>query len=233
MADLQVLNADLSQRVVIETDAMEWAPSPSPTVWRKRLYLDGTAEAGVVTSIVRYDAGSAFPEHGHPEGEEIFVLDGIFSDETGDYPAGTHILNPEGFRHAPFSREGCTLFVKLRQYAGADRPRQQRNTNALEWRDRRNGEVAEMPLYAQEGYDGRTSLIRFAPGGGVPHHPHLFGEEVLVLEGEMQDEFGTYGTGTWIRSPVGSEHRPWSEGGCVFFLKTGGNPIDQGVMSPK
>jgi anti-sigma factor ChrR (cupin superfamily) len=90
-----------------------------------------------------------------------------------------------------------------------------------------------MPLYAQEGYDGRTSLIRFAPGGGVPHHPHLFGEEVLVLEGEMQDEFGTYGTGTWIRSPVGSEHRPWSEGGCVFFLKTGGNPIDQGVMSPK
>ncbi len=219
-----MLNADMSRRVVVDTNAMDWQPSPSPTVWRKRLHLDGPAEAGRVTSIVRYDPGSAFPAHDHPDGEEIFVLDGVFSDETGDYPAGTHLLNPEGFHHAPFSRDGCTLFVKLRQYAGADRPQQRRNTEFLEWQPRRGGQVAELALYAQDGYDGRTSLIRIAPGAGVPHHGHPFGEEVLILEGELEDEFGRYGPGVWIRSPVGSEHTPRTGTGCVFFLKTGSVP---------
>ena len=49
------------------------------------------------------------------------MLDGVFSDEHGDWPAGSYLLNPEGFRHAPFSREGCLLFVKLRQFPGLDR----------------------------------------------------------------------------------------------------------------
>ena len=221
MSEVVGLNADMGVRVVVDTAAMGWEPSPSPTVWRKRLHADGPAEAARVTSIVRFDPGGAFPAHDHPDGEEILVLDGVFSDELGDYPAGTHILNPEGFRHAPFSRQGCTLFVKLRQYAGAGRPRQQRHTRALAWEERRGGQTAEMPLYSQDGYEGRTSLIRFAPGAGAPRHGHPFGEEVLILEGTMEDELGTYGPGTWIRSPVGSMHKPFSRDGCVFFLKTG------------
>ena len=131
------LNADMSRRVVVDTASMDWQPSPSPTVWRKRLHLDGPAETGRVTSIVRYDAGSRFPEHAHPDGEEIFVLDGVFSDEHGDYPAGAYLLNPDGTTHAPFSRLGCTLFVKLRQYAGADRPQLRVDTTAGEWLGRR------------------------------------------------------------------------------------------------
>jgi anti-sigma factor ChrR (cupin superfamily) len=43
------------------------------------------------------------------------VLEGTFSDEQGDYPAGSYVRNPVGSRHAPFSREGCTIFVKLHQ----------------------------------------------------------------------------------------------------------------------
>jgi anti-sigma factor ChrR (cupin superfamily) len=221
MTDGNSLNADMIQRVVIDTGAMVWQLSPSPTLWRKRLHLDGPSGAGRVTSIVRYDPGSAFPAHDHPDGEEIFVLDGVFSDQTGDYPAGAHILNPEGFRHAPFSHEGCTLFVKLRQYAGADRPHQRRDTGKLEWQKRRGGMIAEMPLYEQDGYDGRTSLIQFEPGARGPKHSHPFGEEVLILEGSLEDEFGTYGVSTWIRNPVGSPHAPFSDGGCIFFLKTG------------
>ena len=222
MTDDIELNPDMSRRVVIDTRAMNWQESPSPTVWRKRLHLDGPEESGRVTSIVRYDAGSSFPPHDHPEGEEIFVLDGVYSDETGDYPAGTYILNPDGFRHAPFSREGCTIFVKLRQYAGIDRPQVRCDTRTLEWQPRRKGGIAEMPLYQQDGYDGRTSLIRFDPGTQGPRHGHPYGEEVLILEGSIEDEFGVYTTGTWIRNPVGSTHAPHSKDGCVFFLKTGG-----------
>src|SRR3546814_2278419 len=69
----------------MDTAAMDWQASPSPTVWRKRLDLvDG--EFSRVTSIVRYDPSSSFRAHGHPQGEEILVLDGVFSDEHGDYP---------------------------------------------------------------------------------------------------------------------------------------------------
>ena len=89
------LNADFSRPAVMDSAAMDWQASPSPTVWRKRLDLvDG--EFSRVTSVVRYDPKSAFHAHGHPQGEEILVLEGVFSDEHGDYPAGTFLLNPSG-----------------------------------------------------------------------------------------------------------------------------------------
>ncbi len=115
------LNADLSRRVVLTTASMDWQESPSPNVLRKRLDLIGPPEAGRVTSVVQYRPDSKFPSHPHPDGEEILVLDGVFADEHGRYPAGTYLLNPEGFSHAPFSEEGCVLFVKLRQYPGTER----------------------------------------------------------------------------------------------------------------
>ncbi|TMP76706.1 cupin, partial [Pseudoalteromonas ruthenica] len=64
------------------------------------------AEFGHATSIVRYAPGAVFSEHSHPLGEEILVLDGIFSDEQGDYPAGSYIRNPPGSKHTPFSDTG-------------------------------------------------------------------------------------------------------------------------------
>ena len=128
------LNGDLSQRLVVDTAAMEWTPSPGGHVLRKRLHRVGPPESGQVTSVVQYQPGASFPEHNHPEGEEILVLDGVFSDEHGDWPAGTYLLNPEGFSHAPLSREGCLLFVKLRQYPGTDREHVAIQTNSQSWR---------------------------------------------------------------------------------------------------
>lgn len=123
------VNAELAQRVVIDTLRMTWEPSPSGTVWCKPLYRRG-GEFGPVTSLVRYAPGGAFPEHENPEGEEILVLGGVFSEEHGDYPAGTFLMNPHCSRHSPRSESGCTLFVRLRQYPGDDRPRLVEDTNA-------------------------------------------------------------------------------------------------------
>jgi anti-sigma factor ChrR (cupin superfamily) len=113
------LRGNLSVRASADINELEWSPSPSGTVWRKRIHRVGPAEAGQVTPVVRYQSNSEFPSHDHREGEEILVLEAVFSDEHGDWLAGTYLLNPEGFHHRPFSREGCTLFVKLRQYPGA------------------------------------------------------------------------------------------------------------------
>ena len=106
------VNADLARRVVVDTHRMTWESSPSGTVWHKPLYRSG-GEYGPVTGLVRYAPGGAFPEHAHPEGEEILVLDGVFSDEHGLYPEGTWIRSPHGSQHTPFSEKGCLIYVRV------------------------------------------------------------------------------------------------------------------------
>src|SRR5499427_3880994 len=155
------INGDLSQRVVVRSHEMPWSPSPSGKVWRKRLHRVGPAESGQVTSVVRYDAHSTFHAHDHPGGEEILVLDGVFSDEHGDWPAGTYLLNPEGFRHAPFSEPGCLLFVKLRQFPGRERRHVVVDTHGLDWQPSSIPGVAQKALYQQAGFQDTMRLERW------------------------------------------------------------------------
>jgi len=204
---------------------MTWQPSPSGGVWRKRLDLIGSAEAGRVTSVVRYEPGSAFPAHSHPDGEEILVLEGMFSDESGDYAAGSYLLNPDGSSHAPFANQGCTIFVKLRQYAGTDRKQVAIDTNALSWVPEASGVEFKL-LYAQSGYADQMRLERWQPGTMLGLHSHPFGEEILVLQGELADEYGEYTVGTWIRNPPYSSHSPFSRQGCLLYVKTDHLKID-------
>src|SRR5215470_15745597 len=146
------INGDLSVRVAIDTAAMDWSPSPSGSVWRKRVHLVGPSESGQVTSVVRYEPRSTFHVHDHPDGEEILVLDGVFSDEHGNWPAGTYLLNPEGFRHAPFSRGGCVLFVKLRQFPGRSREHLAITIDSVPWQPGARPGTDVRFLYSQAGF---------------------------------------------------------------------------------
>ncbi len=100
------MNMDRTIRVAIGTATMPWEDSPSAGVQRKKLEREA-AESGQVTSVVRYAPGSSFSAHRHPLGEEILVLDGVFSDEHGDYPAGTRISSPSGWRCAENEEPGA------------------------------------------------------------------------------------------------------------------------------
>ena len=64
-----------------------------------------------------------------------------------------------------------------------------------------------------------TSIVAYAPGAGFASHRHDLGEEILVLEGCLQDEHGTYGPGTYLKNPPGSNHAPRSDSGCLLFVK--------------
>ena len=218
----QKINGNLSKRAVADTAAMQWASSPSGTVWRKRVHLVGAPESGQVTSVVRYEPGSTFPAHDHPEGEEILVLEGVFSDEHGDWPAGTYLLNPEGFRHAPFSRDGCLLFVKLRQAPGRDRKHVVADTEALEWGPTGVEGVSFMPLYRQPGYSDLMRLERWEPNTEPWLVDYPEGVEFFVIDGEFSDDDGTYSKGYWLRLPRGSAHRPRTMAGCTLYVKLAG-----------
>ncbi len=216
-----LINADLAQRAVVETANLPWIESPMPGVARKLLERDG-AEVARATSLVRYAAGSRFERHEHGGGEEILVLDGILSDEQGDYPSGTYIRNPPGSSHAPFSRLGCTLFVKLRQFVSSDRKRVVIDTNAGAWQPGRTDAYGEMLLHQHDGE--RTYLINWHAGKSFPLHYHRGGEEIFILSGVYADEHGTYRQGTWVRAPVGSSHAPRPTEGALLYAKLGHLP---------
>lgn len=214
------IHADFGATVRVDTNAVDWQPSPSPSVFRKRLDLTGDAEASRVTSIVRYAPNSTFHSHPHPDGEEILVLDGVFEDEHGRYPAGTYLLNPEGFEHAPRSAEGCVLFVKLRQYPG-DRPQITIDTAKGAWETGSAKGIEVLPLYRDEAHPEFIRLARFAPGAATPPHTHSGGEEAYVIEGSVEDEHGVHPAGTWLRYPDRSSHTVHSPDGALLYVKSG------------
>ncbi len=212
------LNTDLSVRVVLRSEELPWQRSPAAGVQRRLLSREGDEDARAI-SVVRYEPGATFSAHTHPQGEEIMVLEGEFEDEHGFYPAGTYIKNPPGSTHAPRSPAGCTLFVRLRQLDHRDSERVLVRPTERRWHA---GLVHGLDVLALDQFGAtHTALVRWAPGTVFSRHQHFGGEEIFVLEGTFQDEQGDYPSGSWIRSPHMSSHHPFSESGCLIFVKVG------------
>ncbi|WDE96071.1 cupin domain-containing protein [Lentisphaera profundi] len=215
-----MINMDFSQACCIHSHNQEWLQSPLAGVWRKPLEREA-AEHGHVTSIVKYEANSYFKAHSHPLGEEIFVLEGTFSDETGDFGPGTYIRNPPGSQHKPFSKDGCIIYVKLNQFGEDDLESKRINTLEASWREG-IGQLEVMPLH--QFNNESITLVKW-PAGEIfqPHH-HTGGEEIFVISGEFIDEHGSYPQYTWLRSPHNSHHFPRVEKETIILVKTGHLP---------
>jgi anti-sigma factor ChrR (cupin superfamily) len=212
------INADLSQRAVVHSEKLPWVESPLPGVQRRMLERDG-GEVARATSIVRYAPNSAFSPHTHGGGEEFFVLEGVFSDESGDFGPGMYVRNPPGSEHTPRSAAGCTIFVKLRQMAPDDREFVRIDTTRASWQPGPAPGASELPLF-ERGQE-RVRLVRLSPGTQLERHDHPGGQEILVLHGAFEDEHGRYPKGTWLRNPPGSAHGAFSPDGCTLYIKTG------------
>jgi len=211
------LHADLTQRVVIHHPDLPWTPSPETGVERRMLERVGE-ELAKATTVVRYQPGAKFQTHTHDLGEEILVLEGVFSDESGHYPAGSYLMNPPGSFHAPFSEQGCTLFVKLRHLGPDQVVREVIDTTTAPWFQGMVPGLNVMPLMQQ---GSGSTLVKWAPQTYFNPHRHYGGEEIFVVSGVFEDEHGRYPAGTWIRSPHMSLHQPFSREGCTIFVKTG------------
>jgi len=216
------INADFSERVVIATDEMPWIASPQAGVERRMLDRIG-GEVARATSLVRYAAASSFPAHEHALGEEFLVLDGIFSDEHGDYPAGTYVRNPPLSRHTPRTAPGCTIFMKLRQMSATERERIVIDTSKAAWEPTARTGLRRLPLHADSGGED-VALERLEPGAVLAETDCPAGEEILVLTGELRDGDGSYGPGTWIRNPAGYRRALGSNGGATYWVKRGHLP---------
>ncbi len=213
------INADLSERAVVNSTNLEWIPSPMPGVHRRMLERDGD-EVARVTSIVRYDPDSRFSAHVHTGGEEYLVLDGTFSDQYGDFPTGTYVRNPVGSKHAPHTDGGCTILVKLWWMHGDDQAFVRTNTGDMElYPDSGISGIRSLSLHS---FDGTTEFILIMdPGATLPERELPGGEEFYVIEGSCEDRHGVYDTGVWMRTPVGAAPELSSARGCRLLLIQG------------
>lgn len=212
------INADLSQRALVYSEEIPWVDSPLPGVQRRMLERDGE-EVARATSIVRYAPDSYFSAHVHGGGEEFLVLAGVFSDEQGDFAPGSYVRNPVGSGHTPYSKAGCTIFVKLWQMPPDNRNYVTLDTNTAIWQPGLVQGLQVMPLHTY-GTE-QVALVKWEPRTQFDHHAHPGGEEIFVLEGVFEDEFGQYPKGTWLRNPPSSVHTPFSREGCLIYVKAG------------
>jgi anti-sigma factor ChrR (cupin superfamily) len=213
------LNADFAKRAAVHAASLPWQPSPTPGVDRRMLDRIG-GEVARATSIVRYAPDSRFPAHTHGGGEEFLVLDGIFQDEHGDFPAGSYVRNPPQSRHTPGSKPGCTIFVKLWQFDPQDRTDVRLDTAAMPAEPLAGRPGVELvSLFRDAAEDVR--LERWAAGSVIDLVPHG-GIELLVLEGTFVEGGETFARQSWLRLPPGAPLSATAgPAGCRVWLKEG------------
>ena len=193
------INADFNQRVVVHFERMEWLDSPMPGVSRRPLDRVG-AELARATSIVRYAPKSKFSPHVHTGGEEFIVLEGVFQDESGDFPVGSYLRNPPESKHQPSSELGCVIFVKLWQFDPKDRIHVRLNTRFMQAVPHKElSGISVISLYkdaveevATFDFDANANLQMMVQDGA----------EILVLEGELTEGSDILVQYSWLRVPV-------------------------------
>jgi hypothetical protein len=219
------INADFSQRIVVHAARLAWMPSPIAGVDRRMLDRIGE-EVARATSIVRYAPGSRFSPHMHGGGEEFFVLEGVFQDEHGDFPAGYYIRNPPTSSHTPRSTLGCIIFVKLWQFDPDDRTHVRIDVNKmLSLPDPGRPGVDLKPLFHDrrenvrvESWMPNTQVELAAPGG----------IELLVLDGGFSENGESFEAQSWLRLPRGARLQARAAAsGCRLWVKTGHLSHDQ------
>lgn len=213
------VNDDFSKRVIVHSDRLEWESSPMPGVDRRRLDRVGANDERV-TTVVRYAPGSHFSPHTHDTGEEFVVLDGVFEDDYGHWPAGSYVRNPPTSRHQPGSEPGCIIMVKLGQFQSDDRTFVHIDTNKIDSvPDRNRDGVRVTPLY-KDPYE--NVRIEYWEAGATIELLAEAGAELFVLNGSFQESGDGLIKHSWLRLPAGYQASfQAGDNGTKVWIKTG------------
>ena len=223
-----VQETGIGMRIVVDTRTLPWREKPGSSFSEK--VLEEPEEEGVRrsrrrTSILRLATSGALLPTDVAAGAEIYVLEGILKDGDVRFPEGSYVKTPMTHAVSLSSDSGCLIFLKTGHLEKDDQEEAIVSTREGPWFPGLVDGLSVMPL-SRSG-TRNTALVRWAPGTHFQSHHHYGGEEILVIEGVFEDEYGRYGSGTWIRSPHLSQHRPFSREGCLIFVKTGHLPAQE------
>jgi quercetin dioxygenase-like cupin family protein len=97
----------------VDTKTLPWQESFNEKIGRallrKELFSD--AETGMLVRLVRYPAGVINPDHTHPCGHGMYVLEGELVTHNGTFGPGAFVWFPEGevMRHGASAAGDCTV----------------------------------------------------------------------------------------------------------------------------
>ena len=216
------VNADFSKRALVIPQDSDWISSPESGV--DRIMLDRIGdEVARATSIVRYAADSSFARHEHAKGEEFLVLDGVFSDDHGDYPPGFYVRNPPGSGHSPYSKGGCRILVKLRQFDPQDLTRVVIDTHEAElWRSGDRVDSLALHTFGKE----QVRMIRIAAERSYAIAVDSPGAEIFVVGGSIRFDGEDLPAESWLRLPAGQPADLDALEDCVLWEKCGHLPTE-------
>lgn len=230
------INADFNQRVVVHSLQQPWIASPIPGVDRRPLDRVGD-EVARATTIVRYAAGSEFSPHIHTGGEEFIVLEGVFQDQHGDFPAGSYVRNPPQSSHKPGSEGGCVIFVKLWQFSPDDRQHVNLAANVCGDITTNNFSPPALGYASTILYKDDVEIVsvyELAPNTQLNLDASK-GLEILVLDGEFFESTDSLQKHSWLRLPISSKltGRAGSNG-ARLWIKAGHLPhVDEQITRVK
>jgi anti-sigma factor ChrR (cupin superfamily) len=215
-----------------EHDPMETGPGWKfrPGINARQLFSDFE---GYRVTLMRFSEGSAEPEGVQSGDEHVFVLSGQVFIDSKEYGPGSYIVNSAGFSPSIYSLAGCSMIihrlpVNLNRTKRSDLGAMDSKTLlesqtgmafplGMGWEELRRG-VFMLPLYEGSPGNYKSALQRFLPGASLPEHIHMGNEHTFIVEGSLEDETGSYDHGSYLFSPIGTNHKVWTEEGCLALV---------------
>ncbi len=202
------MNDNYETRALINTNDLEWENTQNKGIYKKLL----SKKENEKTSILKIEENSKLNNDSKINSVEIFVLEGVYKNEFGEFKSGTYLNLPNENEAFVTSSSGCVIFRKENCDKGIENIII--DTNSTPWL-KGQGNLEVMPLYTQ------TALVKWPQNERFIPHKHWGGEEIFVLKGRFMDEYGIYPESSWIRSPHLSTHFPFVEEETIIFVKTG------------
>jgi anti-sigma factor ChrR (cupin superfamily) len=222
MRSAEEVNANANKVAFMDTRTMAWEDTEWPGVQRKVLEFVNHPKMGRETSILKLAAGASLPTTTWAERLDFFVIEGACSDEQGSYGKHTFVRQPPGTTQTLRSDVGCTLYAKWRVPIHKEVARIVIDAMTAQWGEFPHRGADVLHLYPnKDGIEtGRIGHVH--THRKLPSHDHSIGEETLVLEGVLKDEFASYEAGTWFRMPCGVAHAPYTEDlRCKMLIREG------------
>ncbi|HHI89000.1 MAG TPA: cupin [Hellea balneolensis] len=226
------INADLRYPASARTPDLCRVLTGEMGIERQYFERNLTEDVKRASYIEHMRAGARAEPHSHAGGEEILVLSGTFSDESGTYSEGFYLRCPPGSSHTHLARTDCTLLVKQGQFARFDRKSVRLDTSCANaaWEDGPHG-IKTLRLH-KSLYE-HVALALWPAGLKLDPTRFVGGLELYVLSGRFVDEFGDHKAGDWLRIPAGHEHRPRAIEPTKLYIKTGHLPASTKGLRPE
>lgn len=115
----------MDQNQLVRSNEVNWKPlgeENSDGVFVKTLLYNETQKRSP-TILLKFEAGATYPLHNHPEGEEVFVLEGDVKLGKDELFAGDFLYTAANNKHRVSTKNGCVLLLKVPKEVEIIKPR--------------------------------------------------------------------------------------------------------------